>query len=85
MWSEPQRRSRSEHRAELREAGLMIGLVSCSSGRPHHSLVGDLFGVSVEKGDFDRLSICRHLFPGPIGEDDETFSVGQNFLCLKGS
>lgn len=93
MWSGPQRRSRSEHRTELRETGVTIGLVLqrrlharvLLRIRPHHSLVGDLFGVAIEKGDFDRLSICRDLFPGPVGEDNEPFSIGQNLLCLKGS
>lgn len=55
------------------------------SVRPHHSLVSDLFGVSIEKGDFDRLSSCRHFFPGAVGKDGEAISVGQNLLGLKWS
>lgn len=94
VWSWSPRRSRPEHTTELLETGLMIGLVLqqhlhgsllSRSLRPHHSLVCDLFGVSVEKGDFDHLTICWHLFPGSIWEDDEAFSVSQNLLCLKGS
>lgn len=63
-----------------------VGVPAAGSGPgvgPHHSLVGDLFGVPVEKSDFDRLAVCRHFFLGAVGEDDEAISIGQNLLGLK--
>lgn len=50
----------------------------------HHSLVAcDLFGVSVEEGDFDSQSVCWNLLPGPVGEDDKAIATGQNLLYLE--
>lgn len=50
----------------------------------HHSLVGcDLFGVSVEEGDLHRLTVCRNLPPGAVGEDDQAVAARQNLFYLR--
>ena len=51
----------------------------------HHSLVAQhLLDVPVKESDLGCLAVRRHLLPGPVGEEDELPSTGQQPLRLGG-
>lgn len=49
----------------------------------YHSLIRHcMFHISIEKHDFDRLSICGELFPRAVWENDESAAIRKHFLYL---